>query len=75
MQQRKAAPPAPHLDGWRAFRSDRGRLWACREKPFTAGEEHAGAYRTVDADDLDTLRAEIDIQERIADRASSGATR
>jgi hypothetical protein len=71
MSQRKAAPPAPDFDGWRAFRSDRGRLWACREKPFPAGEEHAGAYRTVDADDPDTLRAEIDIQERIAKHAGS----
>jgi hypothetical protein len=71
MSHRETAPPAPHIDGWRAFGSDQGRLWACREKPFTAGEESAGAYRVVDADDLDALRAEIDVQERIAGRAES----
>ena len=69
MPQRKAAP-APHIDGWRAFRSDQGRLWACREKPFVPAQEYAGAYRPVDPDDPETLRTEVAIQEQIAGSCS-----
>ncbi|TQS20721.1 hypothetical protein [Microbispora hainanensis] len=57
--------PGSH-DGWRILRSDAGRLWATRERPFDRAAEMAGACRTVDADDLGQLQAEITRQERIA---------
>ena len=51
--------------GWHAFRSSAGRFWASRithrRRPVDAGAEWA---LTVDADDADGLRAELDRQER-----------
>ncbi|ETK32454.1 hypothetical protein [Microbispora sp. ATCC PTA-5024] len=58
----------PH--GWRILRSDAGRLWATRERPFGHAAETAGAARTVDGDDLAELRAVIEEQERIARSAA-----
>ncbi|WP_370023128.1 hypothetical protein [Planotetraspora sp. GP83] len=34
------------------MRSDTGRFWATRERPFSAAAQRAGAMRTVDGDDL-----------------------
>ncbi|NJP27623.1 hypothetical protein FLW53_26110 [Microbispora sp. SCL1-1] len=64
--------PGSH-DGWRILRSDAGRLWATRERPFDRAAEMAGACRTVDADDLGQLKAEIMRQERIASALVSGS--
>ncbi|MEU7882233.1 hypothetical protein [Microbispora bryophytorum] len=57
--------------GWRIMRSDAGRFWASREQPFTASAEQAGAYRTVDADDLRELCQAIAEQESLAEVATS----
>ncbi|OPG13116.1 hypothetical protein [Microbispora sp. GKU 823] len=66
--------PEPQLhDGWRILRSDAGRLWATRERPFDLAAERAGAFRTVDGDDLAQLHAEIAQQERTAHAALSGS--
>ncbi|WP_327045485.1 hypothetical protein OG320_27940 [Microbispora sp. NBC_01189] len=50
------------------MRSDAGRLWASRERPFPAVVEHAGACRTVDGDDLVELCRAIAQQESIAEQ-------
>ncbi|MGW5262497.1 hypothetical protein ACWEQG_16090 [Microbispora sp. NPDC004025] len=55
---------------WRVWRSDVGRWWATRERPFGIAAEKAGAYRTVDADDLDELCRVIAEQESMADLAA-----
>lgn len=57
--------------GWRAFRSDAGRLWATREKPLSNAEEAADVWRTVDADDELQLCQRIAEQEAHADLAVS----
>ncbi|MEU8197935.1 hypothetical protein AB0C10_29565 [Microbispora amethystogenes] len=49
------------------MQSDEGRLWATRERPFTPAAESAGAYRTVDADDVIELVKAIATQEACAD--------
>lgn len=64
--------PESH-DGWRILRSDAGRLWATRERPFDRAAEMAGACRTVDGDDLGQLQAAIMRQERIAGALVSGS--
>jgi hypothetical protein len=56
----------PEVCGWRVILSDAGRLWASRVEPFTDAQSRAGASRTVDADDTESLRAEIAEQERRA---------
>ncbi|WP_030924337.1 hypothetical protein [Streptosporangium amethystogenes] len=61
------------IPGWRLILSDTGRLWASREKPFCAVAFHAGAERTVDADNLAALRAETERQETIARQARQRA--
>lgn len=49
---------------WSLWRSDRGRWWATRLRPFSlAAEVIAQAYRTVDADDLITIARLIAEQE------------
>jgi hypothetical protein len=50
------------------MRSDAGRLWATRERPFPRAVEDAGAHRTVDADDLVGLCQVIAQQEGIAEQ-------
>ncbi|MEU7912526.1 hypothetical protein [Microbispora bryophytorum] len=55
---------------WRIWRSDAGRWWATRERPFDVAAEEAGAHRTVDGDDLDELRRVIAEQESLADLAA-----
>ncbi|WP_235558309.1 hypothetical protein [Sphaerimonospora mesophila] len=52
------------------MRSDAGRLWASRVRPFPAAAERAGACRTVDADDLRELGLAIAQQESIAEQAA-----
>ncbi|WP_327047783.1 hypothetical protein OG320_07875 [Microbispora sp. NBC_01189] len=51
------------------MRSDAGRFWASRERPFTAAAEEAGACRTVDADDLRELCRVMAEQESLAEIA------
>ena len=67
---RAAAAARPVFAGWRIMRSDAGRLWATRERPFPVAVEEAGAYRTVDADDLVALCQAIAVQEGIAEEAT-----
>ncbi|XVQ84976.1 hypothetical protein ACQP2K_40195 [Microbispora siamensis] len=55
---------------WRVWRSDVGRWWATRERPFGFAAEEAGAHRTVDGDDLDELCRVIAEQESLADLAT-----
>ncbi|MGW4641787.1 hypothetical protein ACWEN6_24935 [Sphaerisporangium sp. NPDC004334] len=55
--------------GWRIFRSDRGRYWATRERRFDEAAEKAGAWRTVDGDDLPGVCMRIAAQEALAEMA------
>ncbi|WP_231618735.1 hypothetical protein [Nonomuraea sp. SBT364] len=55
------------------MRSDAGRFWATRERRFPVAAEEAGAYRTVDADDLGRLCQVIAEQESIAEKESPAA--
>ena len=48
------------------MRSDAGRFWATRERPFPQEAEEAGALRTVDADDLQELCRVMAEQESLA---------
>ncbi|WP_235558001.1 hypothetical protein [Sphaerimonospora mesophila] len=52
------------------MRSDEGRLWASRERPFPVAAEAAGACRTVDADDLRELGLAISAQESLAEQTT-----
>ncbi len=52
------------------MRSDAGRFWATRERPFPRAVEDAGAHRTVDADDLVKLCQAIAAQESIAEQTA-----
>jgi hypothetical protein len=52
--------------GWRIWRSDVGRFWASRTCPFEPAAERAGAFRTVDGDDLAQLCRAIADQESLA---------
>ncbi|MFF5245492.1 hypothetical protein ACFY3V_14535 [Streptosporangium sp. NPDC000095] len=67
--------PTTTIPGWRLILSDAGRLWASREKPFSPAATDAGAERTVDADDLEALRAETDRQETFAREADEQAAK
>ncbi|GIH71445.1 hypothetical protein [Sphaerimonospora thailandensis] len=69
MSNDKATEPATAFAGWRIMRSDVGRLWASREQPFPPAAEQAGAYRTVDGDDLRELCRAIAEQESLAELA------
>ncbi|MEV7005717.1 hypothetical protein [Streptosporangium sp. NPDC051022] len=64
------SPPVPVIPGWRVILSDKGRLWASRVVPFTDAQLGTGAGRTVDADTLDELRAEVARQEEAAEQAA-----
>lgn len=66
MKNDRATFPGAAFAGWRIMRSDEGRLWASRERPFPVAAEAAGACRTVDADDLPELGLAIAEQESIA---------
>ncbi|WP_327044834.1 hypothetical protein OG320_24250 [Microbispora sp. NBC_01189] len=55
--------------------SDVGRLWASRERPFPGAAEEAGAFRTVDGDDLRELCRAIAQQEAIAEQAENLSAR
>jgi hypothetical protein len=66
----RAEPAGEQVPGWRIFQSDKGRLWATREKPYDEAAEKAGAWRTVDADDELQLCRAIAEQESIAELAS-----
>ncbi|MFI6989734.1 hypothetical protein [Nonomuraea wenchangensis] len=67
---RAAAAARPVFAGWRIMRSDAGRFWATRERPFPRAAEDAGAHRTVDADDLVKLCQAIAAQESIAEQTA-----
>ncbi|MEV7966306.1 hypothetical protein AB0O34_10025 [Sphaerisporangium sp. NPDC088356] len=69
MPHPKSTPDTPPR-GWHIFRSDKGRLWATRDRPFSDAEDKAGAWRTVDADDELALAREIAKQESIAELAA-----
>ncbi len=71
MHDGRSSTPESAIPGWRIIRSDRGRLWASRVVPFTDAEVGLGATRTVDADTLDGLRAEVARQEEAAGRVTS----
>ncbi|MEV7804954.1 hypothetical protein AB0O28_18595 [Microbispora sp. NPDC088329] len=72
MAHPRATDAPPTTPGWRIMRSDTGRLWATRERPFTVAEEAAGAYRTVDGDDALQLARAIAHQESVAETTASG---
>ncbi|MBD3136562.1 hypothetical protein IEI92_09790 [Microbispora bryophytorum] len=55
---------------WHVWRSDVGRWWAGRNRPFSLAAEEAGAHRTVDGDDLGELCRVIVEQENLADLAT-----
>ena len=52
------------------MRSDAGRFWATRERPFTGPEMKTGAERTVDADTPDELTEKVAAQEALAEEAA-----
>ncbi|MEV6984893.1 hypothetical protein AB0M95_27030 [Sphaerisporangium sp. NPDC051017] len=54
----EAVPP-----GWRAFRSNTGRWWATRERPWPRSVAGTGVERTVDGDDEIALARAIAEQE------------
>ncbi len=78
MEKGKSSAPAPALiqaiPGWRFMRSDAGRYWATRNRPFpdaaTRGPLDAPPFRTVDADTYDELLDEVHQQESAAEQAS-----
>lgn len=51
----------PH---WTIWRSDAGRWWATRHHPLSVGQREAGCAMTIDADDPDGLREQLQDQER-----------
>jgi hypothetical protein len=67
----KAEPATEQVPGWRVFQSDKGRLWATRERPYDESAEKAGAWRTVEADDQLSLCRAIAEQESIAELAAT----
>ncbi|MEU8198510.1 hypothetical protein AB0C10_32490 [Microbispora amethystogenes] len=67
MSNHRATTPEMTFAGWRIMRSDAGRLWASRERPFPPAAEQAGACRTVDADDMPELCRAIAEQESLAE--------
>ncbi|MFC4585268.1 hypothetical protein [Sphaerisporangium corydalis] len=69
-----ATHPKEPIPGWRIFRSDQGRLWATRERPYNETAEKAGAWRTVDADDEPGLCRAIAEQESVAEMGPVTAT-
>ncbi|WP_344919918.1 hypothetical protein [Streptosporangium oxazolinicum] len=73
MHDGKSTTPGPVISGWRVILSDRGRLWASRIVPFSDAESNAGANRTVDADTLDELWAEVERQESTARQVTGRA--
>ncbi|GIH72173.1 hypothetical protein [Sphaerimonospora thailandensis] len=66
LEERAADPMAAlaeRFPEWTIWRSSARRLWATRARPFPPAAERAGAYRTVDADDLGELGQVIAEQE------------
>ncbi|GII76654.1 hypothetical protein Sru01_16360 [Sphaerisporangium rufum] len=53
-------------EGWHIWRSDHGRWWATRDRPFDAQAARDGAARTVDGDTEVEVRRAISEQESIA---------
>ncbi len=70
----RAETTADTPPGWRVFRSDAGRFWATRERPFSDAADKAGAFRTVDGDDEVELVRAIAKQESIGDLAARCGT-
>ncbi|MFC0864053.1 hypothetical protein ACFHYQ_17290 [Sphaerimonospora cavernae] len=58
---------AEQFPEWTIWRSSARRLWATRARSFPPAAERAGAYRTVDADDIGELCQIIAEQERKAE--------
>ncbi|MEU8266737.1 hypothetical protein AB0B89_06170 [Sphaerisporangium sp. NPDC049002] len=56
----------PAIVGWSVFKSDKGRFWASRHRPYEPAAEKAGAWRTVDGDDLAQVCMAIAEQEALA---------
>ncbi|WP_206184943.1 hypothetical protein [Thermoactinospora rubra] len=68
---RTASPDTP---AWSRWRSDTGRYWATRHRPFSRAAEREGACRTVEADTEAALHRLIREQEQramLADRESA----
>ncbi|WP_433259759.1 hypothetical protein ACQPYK_49195 (plasmid) [Streptosporangium sp. CA-135522] len=75
MEDVKSPMPDPAIPGWRVIRSDAGRYWASREKPFPDSSVRGTGlnqppFRTVDADTIEELRAEVEQQENAAREAA-----
>ncbi|MEV4243543.1 hypothetical protein AB0J63_09055 [Streptosporangium canum] len=67
MEHPRSAAPTPAIPGWRVIRSDAGRYWASRERPFPESSMWDGPpFRTVDADTFEQLQAEVIRQEEAA---------
>jgi hypothetical protein len=71
MTELKAPPTRSEVAGWRIWRSDIGRYWATRSRPFGRAAEEAGATRTVDGDNLPQLCHSIAEQESRAEMAAT----
>jgi hypothetical protein len=61
-----AADLEAQFPGWHVWPSSAGRWWATRTGPVTGRDSFgAGRVMTVDADDMETLRAQLDRQSRL----------
>ncbi|MEV7907752.1 hypothetical protein [Streptomyces anulatus] len=75
MEDAGSATRTPAIPGWRVIRSDAGRYWASRERPFPNDTIWGDPpFRTVDADTLDDLKAKVERQEEVAEQAASRTT-
>ncbi|GII56687.1 hypothetical protein Pth03_50760 [Planotetraspora thailandica] len=59
--------------GWTIWRSDVGRWWATRRGPVDFEALRSGFAMTVDADDAESLAAELVAQARLAAESTSGS--
>lgn len=65
-----AAELETQFPGWHVWPSNAGRWWATRTGAVTGRDQFgAGRVMTVDADDMETLRAQLERQGRL-DRAA-----
>jgi hypothetical protein len=61
-----AADLEAKFPGWHVWPSSAGRWWATRTGPVTGRDSFGvGQVMTVDADDMETLRAQLDRQSRL----------
>ncbi|MEV5410906.1 hypothetical protein AB0K60_18945 [Thermopolyspora sp. NPDC052614] len=63
---RHLAEIAREYPDWTIWRSDAGRWWATRHHPLTDAQREIGCSMTIDADDPQGLREQLEEQEELA---------